>query len=254
MSARAKHGRVHIGCSGWDYRHWRGDFYPTDLPRDRWLPHYARRFQAVEINNSFYQLPEPSTVCRWRDQVPAGFCFAFKASRYLTHMKKLKEPADPLRRVVQCATLLGDRLGPILFQLPPRWHRNVERMRSFIDKLPSRLSHAIEFRDPSWYDSKVFDAMAERSVALCLHDMCGSASPRVAVGPFVYVRFHGPETKYSGGYPSHTLRPWADWLAEVIRAGKDVYVYFNNDIGGHAPRDALRLRRYLNVRTAPESA
>ena len=116
--------------------------------------------------------------------MPAGFCFAFKASLYLTHMRKFREPTDPLRRIVEHATWLGDQLGLILFQLPPGWQRNVERLLSFIDQLPLQLSHAIEFRDPSWYDSTVFDAMAERSVALCLHDMPGSASPRVAVGPF----------------------------------------------------------------------
>ena len=253
MSDRATHGRVRIGCSGWEYRHWRGEFYPADLPRDRWLSHCARRFETVEINKSFYRLPAAATVCRWQDQVPSGFYFAFKASRYLTHTRKLREPTDPLRRIVERATWLGNQLGLILFQLPPGWQRNVERLLSFIDQLPSHLSHAIEFHDPSWYDSTVFDAMAERSVALCLHDMPGSASPRVAVGPFVYVRFHGEATKYADGYPSHTLRGWADWLAEMIWTGKDVYGYFNNDVGGHAPRDALTLRRYLSTFTARAS-
>ncbi|MGE3179189.1 MAG: DUF72 domain-containing protein, partial [Vicinamibacterales bacterium] len=196
--------RARVGCSGWIYTQWRGDFYPSDLPVSAWFAFYAARFDTVEINNSFYRLPEPATFDAWRAMAPRGFVFSVKASRYLTHMKKLKDPAEPLDRFFSHARHLRSRLGPVLYQLPPRWGLDLDRLQRFLDTLPRRRRHVIEFRDPSWYVDRVFDALERRGVALCLHDMAGSATGRLEVGPFVYVRFHGTTT-YGGRYPDDRL-------------------------------------------------
>jgi uncharacterized protein YecE (DUF72 family) len=232
---------VRIGCSGWQYKHWRGDFYPAALPTARWFDHYASRFDTVEVNNTFYRLPDASTFSAWRRRAPADFVFAVKASRFLTHMKKLYDPAEPLERFFSRASHLKQTLGPVLYQLPPRWPLNLDRLKIFLEMLPRRRRHAMEFREPSWYTDAVFRLLEQHRVALCLHDMAGSTSGQIVVGPFVYVRFHGPQ-KYGGRYCDDMLADWARWLAHQARSGRAVYAYFNNDTGGHAPRDAVRLR------------
>jgi len=237
---------IRIGCSGWQYRHWRGRFYPKELPVDGWLEHYARTFDTVELNNSFYRLPEADAFASWSRRVPAGFLFAVKASRYLTHLKRLREPLEPLDRLWSRAARLGDHLGPMLYQLPPRWHRDLGRLREFVAEAPRHRLQAVEFRDPSWYDGEVYDVLADGGIALCLHDMPGSATRPNPIGPFVYVRFHGAAGKYRGGYPGQTLRAWADRLNRWVGDGLNCYVYFNNDVGGHAPRDAQTLRGLIS--------
>ena len=241
--------RARIGCSGWQYRHWRGEFYPADLPQTQWFDYYAARFDTVEINNSFYRLPERATFVRWGRQAPMRFEFAVKASRFLTHMKKLKDPEEPLDRLFTRMRGLGTHLGPVLYQLPPNFTCNVERLRAFLSLLPHDGRHVMEFRDPSWYSREVFDLLERRGAALCLHDMPGSATARLRVGPFVYVRFHGSGARYGGGYPHERMKSWAEWLREQRCAGAAVYAYFNNDIGGHAPRDAVTLRGLLDQGT-----
>jgi uncharacterized protein YecE (DUF72 family) len=236
-----------IGCTGWQYKHWRGDFYPAALPQSRWLPYYSERFDTVEVNNTFYRLPEAQTFAAWRRLAPAGFVYAVKASRYLTHMKKLKEPREPLKLFFSRAVKLGPTLGPVLFQLPPRWPVNAERFETFLRALPRNRRHVVEFREPSWYSDTIFALLERYRVALCLHDMQGSATARLAIGPFVYVRFHGTR-KYSGTYGDETLDDWAAWLADRLRSGAAVYAYFNNDAGGHAPRDAMRLRAMIRAK------
>jgi uncharacterized protein YecE (DUF72 family) len=234
-----------IGCSGWQYRHWRGDFYPVEVPAARWFECYAARFDTVEINNTFYRLPGAGTFARWADRAPAGFLFAVKASRFLTHMKKLKDPEEPLARLFERMRPLGRHIGPVLYQLPPGWKLDRERLEHFLQALPTGARHIVEFRDPSWYADDV-SAMLERyGVARCLHDMKGSATGQERVGPSVYVRFHGASGTYSGAYPVERLERWAEWLQRQRREGADVFAYFNNDVGGHAPRDALSLRRML---------
>ncbi len=237
---------VRIGCSGWQYRHWRGNFYPVELSSSRWLEYYAERFNTVEINNTFYRLPEAPTFAAWSRRVPRGFVYAVKASRYLTHMKKLKDPEEPIARFFTRARRLSTTFGPVLYQLPPRWPVNVERFTAFLRALPRGSRHAVEFRDPSWYTDDIFALMEKHRVALCLHDMQGSASGMRAIGPFVYVRFHGVQ-KYSGSYSDEALERWATWLSERVKDGRRIYAYFNNDTGGHAPRDAARLRTLLNL-------
>jgi uncharacterized protein YecE (DUF72 family) len=234
-----------VGCSGWQYRHWRERFYPGELSQREWFGYYASQFDTVEVNNTFYRLPEARTFRAWKEQAPRGFLYAIKASRYLTHMKKLREPSEPLARLFSRARALGPSLGPVLYQMPTGWGADVARLTAFLDALPARQRHAVEFRDPSWYRRDVFDLLARHGVALCLHDMAGSATGRIAVGPFVYLRFHGPE-KYRGRYEDRVLEGWARWLQAQRSGGAAVFAYFNNDTNADAPRDAIRLRKLLS--------
>lgn len=242
---------LRIGCSGWNYRHWKGLFYPADLAASAWLRFYVSQFDTVEINATFYRLPEPGTFAAWREQTPDGFVMAVKGSRYLTHLKHLRDPEEPVRRLFEHAAPLGPRLGPVLYQLPGRLRLDLPRLVSFLDVLPAslpgdtgghRLRHTIEFRDPSWYVDEVFALLDDRGVALCRHDMPGSAIDAPAVGPFSYVRFHGATGRYQGSYDEAALDAWARRFADERRAGRDVYAYFNNDADGMAPRNARALR------------
>lgn len=190
-------------------------------------------------------MPDADVFESWRDRVDDRFVFAVKANRYLTHMKKLKDAAEPLGRFLERARILGEKLGPLLYQLPPRWHRDVDRLAAFADLLPDDLVHVFEFRDPTWHDDAVFDLLAERGLSFCTHDMEGLDPPRKAIGPVAYVRFHGTKGKYRGGYPEQSLRPWAKWLEGEHDDGRDVYAYFNNDIEGHAVHDARILQKKL---------
>src|SRR5574338_823389 len=239
---------IRIGCSGWQYGHWRGDFYPADLPQERWLEHYAARFDTVELNGSFYRLPAAEAFAAWDRRLPSGFLMAVKASRYLTHLRRLRDPQEPLHRLWSRARLLNQHLGPMLYQLPPNWHRNLARLAEFAAAVPHDRAQAIEFRDPTWHVPEVYDLLREAGLALCLHDMRGADSPRDPVGPFVYVRFHGSGTTYGGRYSSQALAAWADRLADWSERGLASYAYFNNDVGGHAPRDAVRLREMVERR------
>lgn len=239
---------MRVGCSGWQYKHWRGDFYPSDVPTARWFEHYAARFDTVEINNSFYRLPEAETFARWRQQAPVRFLYAVKASRFLTHMKKLKAPEEPIDRLFTRMRHLGTHLGPVLYQLPPRFKLDLARLEHFLHALPADTRHVMEFRDPTWYADSVSALLERHGVARCLHDMKGSATGHERVGPFVYVRFHGASSTYSGAYPVERLDRWAEWLDAERRSGRDIYAYFNNDVGGHAPRDAVTLRKFLEER------
>jgi uncharacterized protein YecE (DUF72 family) len=239
---------VRIGTSGWEYRHWVGTFYPRDLPRERRLEFYADRFDTVELNNSFYRLPDADDFARWARRVPDGFAFAVKASRYLTHLRRLIEPREPLDRLWSRADRLGDRLGPMLYQLPPRWRPNHERLAAFLASLPAGRPQSIEVRDRRWYSPRLTAILADAQVGLCLHDMAGSAPRPERVGPLVYVRFHGSGVRYGGAYTAQRLTAWAERMARWAAEGWPVWAYFNNDIGGHAVRDADRLRRLLRRR------
>lgn len=233
---------IRVGTSGWEYEHWRGSFYPLELKRDRWLEHYAERFDTVELNASFYRLPQRVTFERWATRVPDEFVYAVKASRYLTHVKRLKEPMEPLQRLWGRAEALGRHLGPVLYQLPPRWKPNPERLAGFLAALPAGRPQAIEIRDARWYRDELLLAITAAGVAVCLHDMPGSARDGTPNGPFAYVRFHGSGQRYGGRYPGGDLERWASAMVEWAGTGMPVWAYFNNDIGGHAVVDAERLR------------
>ncbi len=240
-----KASSIHIGTSGWHYQHWRKVFYPDDLPAAEWLAFYQERFDSAEINNTFYRLPKPETFAAWRNTVPRTFIFAVKAGRYITHMKKLKEPRQALNVFFRGVEVLGDRLGPILFQLPPRWKCNPERLESFLKLLPGDCRYAFEFRDPSWFDGRVYDLLSEYGAAFCIYHLAGKLSPRQATADFVYVRLHGPGAAYQGSYSDRTLSDWAKTFKAWRKAGKDIYCYFDNDNKGYAVRNALRLSELL---------
>ena len=239
-------GSVRIGCSGWQYKHWRGNFYPATLPVSKWFGYYTEWFDTVEVNNTFYRLPERATFAAWRRRAPEHFVFAVKASRFLTHMKKLKDPDEPIDRLFSRMRSLGKHLGPVLYQLPTGWKADADRFARFLDALPPHAQHVIEFRDASWNAPRIHAMMDHRRVSICLHDLPGSPTGKVRLGPIVYVRFHGSTGKYQGGYSRAQLRNWATWLNVQRSVGCDVYAYFNNDIGGHAPRDAIALKRAMH--------
>lgn len=234
-------GAIRIGTSGFHYAHWKGDFYPDDLPVQDWFGWYARYFDTVEINNTFYRLPERNVFEQWRDQAPEGFCYALKFSRYGSHVKRLKD-FEPIERFIDRAQPLEKLAGPILVQLPPNWHVNVERLESFLAALPDRYRWTFEFRHPSWLCEDVYALLEQHGAALCLHDMIERHPRRLTAG-WTYLRFHGAH--YSGSYSHQFLTALARRLRDYVAAGIDVYVYFNNDAEGHAVRNALALKRYV---------
>ncbi len=232
----------HVGTSGWHYDHWQGPFFPKDLPNSEWLAYYAERLATVEINNSFYQLPEAKTLRNWRATTPEGFRFAVKASRYITHMKKLTDPDEPVANFLGRIDELGDKLGPILFQLPPNWNVNVKRLRAFLETLPKGYRFTLEFRDPSWFDERVYDLLKAHDMAFCIYDLSARLSPREVTTDWVYVRLHGPDGAYQGKYDMQTLAGWMGAFSSWMRQGKEVFCYFDNDEAGYAVQNALELQ------------
>jgi uncharacterized protein YecE (DUF72 family) len=243
-------GRCYIGTSGWSYRHWRGPFYPSAMGKggDQ-LRFYAERFDTVEVNGTFYRLIEADTFRRWREQTPEGFTFACKGSRYLTHMKRLKEAGQGVGRFFERVEALGDKLGPVVFQLPGRFKPDRERLARFLDALPRQHRYAFEFRDPAWFQPKIFEALAKHDVALCLYEFAGQEAPPEVTASFVYIRLHGPDGPYQGSYAEAALRTWAKRIAAWAKKGLDVYCYFDNDDRAFAPNNALRLREMLALAT-----
>jgi uncharacterized protein YecE (DUF72 family) len=236
---------AYIGTSGWHYDHWKGPFYPSGLPEEAFLECYADRFGTAEINNSFYRLPEKKTLLRWQNAVPEGFVFSVKASRYLTHMKKFKDPREPLERLLDRVSVLGDKLGPILFQLPPRWRSNSVRLEGFLEILPEDQRYAFEFRDPSWFVNKNYELLRNYKASFCTYDLDGKISPKEITADFAYVRLHGPDGPYRGRYGAQRLAGWASIFSAWLEEGLDVYCYFDNDEVGYAAQDALRLQQMM---------
>lgn len=236
-------GTIRIGTSGWVYGHWRDVFYPKGVPQARWFEVYARHFPTVEINATFYREPREAAVTCWRDQAPPGFVYAVKAHRFMTHMKKLLDCAEPVRRFFGRADLLGDRLGPILFQIAPQVPVEVERLSRFAALLPRGHTHVFEFRDARWFTPEVRDVLARAELAFCIHDAHGVACPDWVTARAVYYRFHGAagSPAYAGNYDEKALQRIARTVRATSEAGHDVYVYFNNDLHGHAVTNARRL-------------
>ena len=235
-------GRIRVGTSGWHYDHWRGPFFPGDLPKERWLEFYAEKFDTVEINNSFYSLPERKTFESWKSAAGSGFVFSVKASRYITHMKKLKDPDEPVGKFMERARALGGSLGPVLFQLPPSWKVNAERLEEFIGHLPGRRRYTFEFRDRTWFGGSVYRILEEAGAAFCIYDIGGETSPKKVTADFVYVRLHGPSEAYKGSYSAQALAGWAGAASSWAAKGLDVFCYFDNDEAGYAADNAGRLR------------
>ena len=245
--------RFWIGTSGWHYPHWVDNFYPEDLPSSRWLEFYARHFPTVEINNSFYRQPKASAWEIWRKTAPPGFRFAVKANRFLTHIKRLKAGEDSLAFFLRGARLLQDRLGPILYQLPPNFHRsdeNVARLEAFLSMLPGQEQHVFEFRHNSWFVEETFRQLRSHEAGHCAFDMTGLRPPLLATAAFAYMRFHGSDALYMSNYPDAELEAWAQRLLSLAGEVDDVYVYFNNDAFGFAVANAQRLGELLGVTTS----
>lgn len=239
-------GRVRIGTSGWVYRHWRGAFYPADLPSTRWLAHYAKLFDTVELNNPFYRQPTREQFARWRAAVPADFAYAVKLNRFITHIKRLEVDAQTVARSYDTVAGLGPKLAAMLVQLPPRFHFDPDRLDSFCRAVARRRRrHAIEPRDPSWLTDPALDALRSRHVALCIIDARRWPTRIAVTADFVYLRFHGPEALYSSRYDDGALLEWAGRIRAWRDDGLDVFAYFNNDAHAYAPRDAERLRELV---------
>jgi uncharacterized protein YecE (DUF72 family) len=237
--------QLRIGTSGYEYAHWKGLFYPRGVPHRQWFDHYSHHFDTVEINNTFYHLPEVSTFEAWKRQAPKGFLYALKYSRYGSHMKKLKDPDSHLGLFLERAERLGPVLGPILVQLPPRWKANPERLDAFLSAAPRRCRWAVEFRDASWLRDDVFAVLERHGAALCIHDLLPD-HPWIVTAPWLYLRFHG--IGYTGSYAPEVLDRNAERLAASMEQGLDVYAYFNNDIGGYAVPNAGELRDRILAR------
>ncbi len=257
-------GRVETGTSGWSYRHWRGTFYPEDLPAARWLEHYSQRFSTVELNATHYGLPSAGTVRAWGERAPAGFTYAVKMSRLITHSHRLRGADELVRNFLARVAGLGAHLGPVLVQLPPRFPRDRGLLAAFLETLrqgepaqlglgtaaPPSFTYAFEFRDGDWLHDDVFELLAQHGVAFCIYHLAGYETPHVVTSRLIYVRLHGPAGAYAGRYDERSLRAWADEAAGWAAAGHHVYIYFDNDQEGAAPRDAERLRGLLERRRA----
>jgi uncharacterized protein YecE (DUF72 family) len=252
---------IYVGTSGWQYRHWRERFYPKGLAQTRWLPYYAERFQTVEVNNTFYNLPRGETFEKWARETPEDFIFALKVSRFLTQFKRLKDPEEPVERFMKAASRLGDKIGPLLLQLPPDFKADPERLRHALRAFPKGLRVAVEFRHDSWFTDQVRGVLEDTNAALCLADRGGkliTADWRTA--DWGYVRLHWGSASPESCYTERELETWAQRLRDVYRARDDVYVFFNNDPNACALRDAQVLAALFNdekewrVTRVPEEA
>jgi len=238
-------GKIYIGTSGWSYKHWMGTFYPPGTKQKDRFPYYQKFFKTVELNSPFYHLPPRQTFEKWKDDVPDDFIYAVKASRFITHMKKLNDAGDSLTRLLDNASGLEEKLSIILFQLPPKWEINVERFRTFLEKLPKGNRYTFEFRDQTWYHDEIYSLLREFNCAFCIYELAGHVSPIEITANYVYVRLHGPGDKYQGSYTDEVLAEWAAWCKDWSESGKDVYVYFDNDQEGFAAFNAIKLQELI---------
>lgn len=245
--------RAYVGTSGWNYKHWSdGVFYPPGLKQAEWLGFYCQHFDTVEINNTFYHLPARHVFEDWRAATPDEFAFAVKASRFITHMKKLAAPEEHVALFLENASGLGHKLSVVLFQLPPYWKFNKERLEALFKFLSEQtivpnLRSALEVRHESWNSEECFRVLREYNVSLALADWPGFAADGPVTADFVFLRRHGPGDVYASNYPDEYLRRDADRIRAWLKEGKDVYIYFNNDAYGYAVKNALRLKEFLAV-------
>jgi len=237
---------IRIGTSGFHYKHWIGPFYPPKTPVKEMLKFYIRHFDTVELNNSFYRLPTEDAFTSWRASTPDKFVFAVKASRFLTHNKKLNDPEVALQNLLPRIAQLGSKLGPVLFQLPPKWKVNSERLRGLLEVLPRDLRYAFEFREHTWIKPEIDTLLSQFRAAFCIYELAGYRSPLTVTTDFAYVRLHGPGPgKYQESYSKVRLRRWCDQIEEWAGSLKAVYFYFDNDQAGFAAQNALALKQML---------
>jgi uncharacterized protein YecE (DUF72 family) len=237
---------IRIGTSGFHYKHWRGPFYPEKFPASKMLGHYLEHFDTVELNNSFYRLPTEDAFRCWRESTPDNFLFAVKVSRFITHNKKLKDPENALTNFLPRAEVLGPKLGPILFQLPPKWGVNLERLAALLELLPRAHRYTFEFRELSWLREDVNAVLRAHNAAFCIYELAGFHTDLTLTADWTYIRLHGPASgKYQGSYSDDQLRAWSERLREWSVRLKAIYVYFDNDQAGYAAHNALTLNRFV---------
>jgi uncharacterized protein YecE (DUF72 family) len=230
--------RLRVGTSGWQYPDWRPTVYPPGLGQSRWLTRYAELFDTVEVNGTFYRLPSEATVEHWADSTPESFRFAVKASRYLTHVTRLLEPRDPCRRFLERVQRLGAKLGPILVQLPPHFPCDPGRLDAALEALGPDVQVSVEVRDDRWHDNRVYDVLRRHGAALCWWDRRGTHGPLVRTADWVYLRMHEGRARPAPAYGARALTTWCDRIATAYGAGASGWVFFNNDAGAAAPRNA----------------
>lgn len=238
--------QIRVGTSGWMYDHWRGRFFPQDLPKTRWFAHYTTVFDTVELNNTFYATPREQTVIKWHETTPEGFLFAVKGARYITHVKRLGEAEASLQRQDEPLVHLQQKLGPILWQMPPKWQLDLERLASFLKLRPPTQRWCFEFRSPSAFSPEVYALFRQENVALVWADTPHYPFAAEVTADFLYARLHGHEEFYVSRYTDEKLEWWRDLMREASAGERDMFAYFDNDAHGHAPFDALRLRDLLN--------
>lgn len=246
MQKKSHHPQVLIGTSGWSYVHWKENFYPEGLKPKNWLHFYGDVFSTVEINNTFYHLPLLSSVRNWHAQVPEHFTFSIKASRYITHLKRLHDCKKSLEIFYQCLQPLKSKIGPILFQLPPSLKMNRDVLVEFIACLDPSHKYTFEFRHSSWYTQAIYELLAESKIALCITDLKGTLSPEIITANFTYIRLHGPQKAYSGAYGPSRLKSWQKKI-EKWSSETSIYCYFDNDEKGYAIQDALCLQKLIDA-------
>lgn len=240
---------IRVGTSGWHYKHWVGRYYPEKIKPGAMLPHYLRDFDTVELNNTFYQLPKEESFDTWRDCVPDDFLFAVKGSRFITHMIKLKDAARGLSNFMPRAERLGGKLGPILWQLPPGWKVNVERLEEFLEALPRNHQYAFELRNETWMTDRVLEVLQRYNAAFCIYELAGYHSPIELTADWTYIRLHGPTAfKYQGSYSDAQMDAWAKRLVGWRKSLRSIYVYFDNDDSAYAVDNALTLKRMIAKR------
>lgn len=237
--------RYYIGTSGWYYDDWRKRFYPPGLAKAGWLEFYARYFDTVELNNTFYRLPTEKAFNNWYARTPDNFLFAVKASRLITHLKRLKDTGETVDNFMSRAALLKEKLGPVLYQLPPGLHRDDGQLEAFLTTLQPGTRHVFEFRHQSWLTEEVYEILRRYGAGMCVFDMPGLSCPLIATSGFAYIRFHGSQSLYSSCYSEEELAGWAEGIKKLAGDLERVYIYFNNDVQGFALKNAATLRGYL---------
>ena len=240
------HSSVHIGTSGWSYKHWEGPFYPEYLKNQGHLKYFSEHFPTVEINSTFYHVPKEETVKNWYKQVSDPFVFSVKASGYITHRKRLNDCRESVQFFLKRISLLKGKLGPILFQLPPSFAFNKERLEEFISYLNKKFIYTFEFRHSSWFNDEIYTLLNKKGIALCITDLGGNLSPLEITAKFTYIRLHGPRQSYTGSYGTRLLKPWQKRIEKWCDQNIEVYCYFDNDDKGYALKDAATLTRLLN--------
>lgn len=237
---------VKVGCSGFLFDDWKGTFYPDELSRRQWLEYYCKKFQTVELDVTFYKLPEKETFSRWYRETPENFTISLKGSRFITHVKKLKSPLEPLEVFFLRATALREKFGIVLWQFPPDFKADLEKLRVFLEALsPYKIRNTFEFRDKSWINKKVISLLEKNNMGLCISDWPEFLNDLPATTDFVYMRRHGIDGKGASCYNAEQLKADAKMINKFLKQGKDVFIYFNNDAFGHAPRNAEELRNIL---------